>query len=109
MQQNQPLAIAKRHIKATEKLTRILIGPGAFKLPPDIHGLTLYMAFKNKDGHMGPRKFWKDYLPKLGDIELDMKHKHSSDICQEFVEKTKAVAVGKEEISEWMEKSHLKG
>lgn len=56
MQQNQPLAIAKRHIKATEKLTRILIGPGAFKLPPDIHGLTLYMAFKNKDGHMGPRQ-----------------------------------------------------
>ncbi|EMR08891.1 hypothetical protein PNEG_02674 [Pneumocystis murina B123] len=129
--------MAKRHTKAAEKLARILMGPGAFKLPSDIHGLTLFMAFKNKDGHMGPRKFWKDYLPsiqfhnpylhiqvcrshkekeaklkihqKSGDIELDMKHKHALDICREFIEKTKAVAVGKEEMNEFIEKSNLKG
>ncbi|KTW28522.1 hypothetical protein T552_01781 [Pneumocystis carinii B80] len=143
--------MAKRHTKAAEKIARILSGPGAFKLPSDIHGLTLFMAFKNKDGHMGPRqvvfilfsilinnrKFWKDYLPsvqfhnpylhiqvcrsheekdaklkihqKLGDMEIDMKHKDASEICREFVEKTRAVEVGKEEIKEIMENSKMKG
>ncbi|KAI1461103.1 CI-B8 domain-containing protein [Annulohypoxylon moriforme] len=48
-----------------EKLLAIRHGPGAAILPPEITRIHLDFAKKWNNGHMGPRKFWKDCLPRL--------------------------------------------
>lgn len=112
----------KRHIKTANKLAQIRNGLGAAKIPRNITKLTLLMAFKNKNGQMGCRKFWRQHLPSIqfhnphlqievrrsheetraimqidqtsGDpIFLDMQYKQASDICQELFQKIHAVPV----------------
>ncbi|MCJ1314554.1 hypothetical protein MMC25_008236 [Agyrium rufum] len=52
-------------IAQVENLLHIRLGPGAARLPPDIKRINLAFAFKNKDGHMGARQFWRHCLPRL--------------------------------------------
>lgn len=40
-------------------------GPGAAILPPNVVRLHLEFAHRMGDGHMGPRKFWQENLPRL--------------------------------------------
>ncbi|KAI1780506.1 CI-B8 domain-containing protein [Hypoxylon cercidicola] len=40
-------------------------GPGAAILPPEITRIHMDFAMKWNDGHFGPRKFWKNCLPRL--------------------------------------------
>ncbi|KAK9468148.1 hypothetical protein V1512DRAFT_258862 [Lipomyces arxii] len=46
-------------------LTRLSVGQGAVRLPYNATSLTLKFKTLNKYGHMGARKFWKEYLPKI--------------------------------------------
>ncbi|CCE63421.1 hypothetical protein TPHA_0E03310 [Tetrapisispora phaffii CBS 4417] len=46
-------------ISLTTKPTQILINPDKY------HGLKLTFQFQNHNGHMGARKFWREYLPTL--------------------------------------------
>ncbi|KAL7275570.1 hypothetical protein RUND412_001496 [Rhizina undulata] len=89
-------------------------------MPPEVKRVALDFAFKNKDGHMGARKFWKKYMPRLkyhnpevqmdvmrrreegspatmtiefdGDRKevVDIQNKHENDICKAVFELTKA-------------------
>ncbi|TKA69293.1 hypothetical protein B0A49_03114 [Cryomyces minteri] len=47
------------------QLLAIRIGPGAAVLPKDVKRIHMQFAPKLNDGHMGPRKFWQHYLPRL--------------------------------------------
>ncbi|KAK5997055.1 hypothetical protein PT974_02406 [Cladobotryum mycophilum] len=47
------------------KLVTIQCGPGAAVLPPEVSRIHLDFAITLKGGHMGARKFWKEYLPRL--------------------------------------------
>ncbi|MCJ1325875.1 hypothetical protein MMC10_002538 [Thelotrema lepadinum] len=46
-------------------LLNIRLGPGAAVLPKDVKRLHLEFAQKSRDGHLGSRKFWRDFLPRL--------------------------------------------
>jgi len=59
------VSIIRRMRKLKAKLLAIRLGPGAAVLPKDIKRLHLDFAFKLNDGHLGPRKFWRNYLPRL--------------------------------------------
>ncbi|KAI2473386.1 CI-B8 domain-containing protein [Annulohypoxylon bovei var. microspora] len=48
-----------------QEMLAIRHGPGAAILPPEITRIHLDFARKWNNGHMGPRKFWKDCLPRL--------------------------------------------
>ncbi|KZF19978.1 50S ribosomal protein-like protein Mrp49 [Xylona heveae TC161] len=55
-------------VKRMRKLRALLgirLGPGAAELPPDVKRIHLDFATKFNDGHLGPRKFWRHYLPRL--------------------------------------------
>jgi len=47
------------------KLLSLRHGPGAAILPPEITRIHMDFASKWNDGHMGPRKFWRDAMPRL--------------------------------------------
>ena len=47
------------------QLLDIRLGPGAAILPKDVKRIHMDFASKINDGHFGPRKFWKIYLPRL--------------------------------------------
>ncbi|KAF8420101.1 hypothetical protein EV426DRAFT_675887 [Tirmania nivea] len=47
------------------KLASLRHGPAAAILPPSVEKLSLNFAIRNKGGHMGTRKFWRLYLPRL--------------------------------------------
>ncbi|PQE21018.1 50S ribosomal Mrp49 protein [Rutstroemia sp. NJR-2017a WRK4] len=46
-------------------LLNIRLGPGAAILPPEVTRIHMDFAFKMNDGHFGPRKFWRNCLPRL--------------------------------------------
>ncbi|TFB05249.1 hypothetical protein CCMA1212_002959 [Trichoderma ghanense] len=46
-------------------LINIKCGPGAAVLPADVTRIHMDFAIHLKGGHMGARKFWKEYLPRL--------------------------------------------
>ncbi|KAH0544847.1 hypothetical protein FGG08_001076 [Glutinoglossum americanum] len=46
-------------------LLGIRIGPGAAILPKDVKRIHMEFAVKQNDGHLGPRKFWREHLPRL--------------------------------------------
>ncbi|KAI9813329.1 MAG: hypothetical protein M1832_006344 [Thelocarpon impressellum] len=56
--------IAKRMAKL-RTLLGIRLGPGAAVLPREVVRIHLDFAAKFNDGHLGPRKFWRDMLPRL--------------------------------------------
>ncbi|RPB28021.1 hypothetical protein L211DRAFT_846004 [Terfezia boudieri ATCC MYA-4762] len=47
------------------KLATLRHGPGAAILPPNVQKLSLNFPYRNKGGHMGTRKFWQLYLPRI--------------------------------------------
>ncbi|KAJ3566043.1 hypothetical protein NPX13_g7277 [Xylaria arbuscula] len=40
-------------------------GPGAAILPPEVTKIHMDFAMKWNDGHFGPRRFWRECLPRL--------------------------------------------
>ncbi|PTB79240.1 hypothetical protein M440DRAFT_1389275 [Trichoderma longibrachiatum ATCC 18648] len=48
-----------------KRLISIKCGPGAAVLPADVTRIHMDFAIHLKGGHMGARKFWKEYLPRL--------------------------------------------
>ncbi|KAI1210605.1 CI-B8 domain-containing protein [Annulohypoxylon truncatum] len=48
-----------------QELLAIRHGPGAAILPPEITRIHLDFAKRWNNGHFGPRKFWRDCLPRL--------------------------------------------
>ncbi|KAI9775809.1 MAG: hypothetical protein M1839_000860 [Geoglossum umbratile] len=63
------VSIIRRMYKLRERvkfpLLAIRIGPGAAILPKDVKRIHMEFAVKQNDGHLGPRKFWREYLPRL--------------------------------------------
>ena len=47
------------------QLLAIRLGPGAAILPKDVKRIHLNFASKLYEGHYGPRKFWRNQLPRL--------------------------------------------
>ncbi|KAL7923004.1 mitochondrial ribosomal protein L51 [Trichoderma austrokoningii] len=47
------------------KLINIKCGPGAAILPSEVTRIHMDFAISLKGGHMGARKFWQEYLPRL--------------------------------------------
>ncbi|KAI5818163.1 CI-B8 domain-containing protein, partial [Pyronema omphalodes] len=102
------------------RLALVRNGVGAAILPKDVSKLVLTYSFKGNDGHLGPRKFWRQYLPRLkfhnpdvpmeviqkkdvggpatlviefkGDRKetIDVQHRHESDIIKEVLQITNA-------------------
>ncbi|KAI9834891.1 MAG: hypothetical protein M1819_002799 [Sarea resinae] len=58
------VSILKRARKL-KSLLAIRLGPGAAVLPPDVKRIHMDFAARINDGHFGPRKFWRLYLPRL--------------------------------------------
>ncbi|GAB1313021.1 Ribosomal protein/NADH dehydrogenase domain-containing protein [Madurella fahalii] len=54
-----------RRMNKLSELVNIRVGPGAAILPKDVTRIHLEFAHKLNDGHMGPRKFWREALPRL--------------------------------------------
>ncbi|KAL7795230.1 mitochondrial ribosomal protein L51 [Trichoderma ceciliae] len=48
-----------------KKLINIRCGPGAAVLPQEVTRIHMDFAIRLKGGHMGAKKFWKEYLPRL--------------------------------------------
>ncbi|KAI9734705.1 MAG: hypothetical protein M1818_006692 [Claussenomyces sp. TS43310] len=58
------VSVLKR-MRALKALLNIKLGPGAAILPPEVTRIHLDFAVKINDGHAGPRKFWRNCLPRL--------------------------------------------
>ncbi|KAF2663523.1 hypothetical protein BT63DRAFT_461250 [Microthyrium microscopicum] len=58
------VALAKRVKRLTELMT-IRIGPGAAVLPQYVTRIHMQFALQALGGHKGPRKFWREMLPRL--------------------------------------------
>ncbi|KAH7356861.1 50S ribosomal protein-like protein Mrp49 [Rhexocercosporidium sp. MPI-PUGE-AT-0058] len=58
------VAIIKR-MRKLRALLAIRIGPGAAVLPPEVTRIHMDFARDLEDGHYGPRKFWRNCLPRL--------------------------------------------
>ncbi|KAG0636860.1 hypothetical protein HOY80DRAFT_317314 [Tuber brumale] len=112
-----------RMFRLRSRLALTRAGTGAAILPPEVCKLGLTLAMKNTGGHMGPRKFWHNYLPRLkyhnpnvdmqvhrdrksgGDATLviefdggktetiDVKDKHENEIVRAVIDLTKAKPV----------------
>ncbi|KAK4121775.1 hypothetical protein N657DRAFT_673048 [Parathielavia appendiculata] len=59
------VGVIRRMNKLNAQLVRIRNGPGAAVLPQDVTRIHMEFAHKFNNGHMGPRKFWQDALPRL--------------------------------------------
>ncbi|AEO71639.1 b9124158-759d-4bed-ba1a-1b9ce1a4c226 [Thermothielavioides terrestris] len=54
-----------RRMNKLNALVKIRTGPGAAVLPRDVTRIHMEFAHKINGGHMGPRKFWREALPRL--------------------------------------------
>ncbi|RDW82255.1 hypothetical protein BP6252_03367 [Coleophoma cylindrospora] len=54
-----------RRMRNLRTLLAIRLGPGAAVFPPEVNRIHMDFAAKPSDGHMGPRKFFKQCLPRL--------------------------------------------
>ncbi|KAK4228960.1 CI-B8 domain-containing protein [Podospora fimiseda] len=59
------VGVIRRMNKLSEKLLTVKHGPGAAVLPTEVARIHLEFAHKLNDGHMGPRKFWRQNLRRL--------------------------------------------
>ncbi|TEA19557.1 hypothetical protein C8034_v009411 [Colletotrichum sidae] len=50
---------------ALRAIFSLRFGPGAAVLPPNVTRIHMEFAKTMNDGHMGPRRFWRDILPRL--------------------------------------------
>lgn len=57
--------LVQRMRRLKTRLLDIRIGPGAAILPPDVKRIHLSFAYKFNDGHLGSRRVWRYYLPRL--------------------------------------------
>ncbi|CAF9929714.1 MAG: hypothetical protein GOMPHAMPRED_005459 [Gomphillus americanus] len=106
-----------------QQLLQIRFGPGAAILPKEIKRIHLDFAYNWNNGHLGPRRFWRQCLPRLKyhnpmvsmtvqrttdqdskpvmtiyfdgatTKTIDMRMKTDTDILQEFMESTNATEV----------------
>ncbi|KAG7146189.1 hypothetical protein HYQ46_005020 [Verticillium longisporum] len=56
---------ASRWHKLRAQMLRIRHGPGAAVIPPTVTRIHVEFAKTYNNGHMGPRRFWRDMLPRL--------------------------------------------
>ncbi|KID95745.1 Ribosomal protein/NADH dehydrogenase domain protein, partial [Metarhizium majus ARSEF 297] len=49
----------------SQQLINLRCGPGAAILPPEVTRIHMDFATSMSNGHMGARKFWRQYLPRL--------------------------------------------
>ncbi|KAK9496157.1 hypothetical protein V1508DRAFT_407828 [Lipomyces doorenjongii] len=54
-----------RFPRQVDFLASLSIGKGALRLPNNVEKMTLTFKKLNSYGHMGARKFWRLYLPKI--------------------------------------------
>ncbi|KAF8863563.1 hypothetical protein BDZ45DRAFT_103833 [Acephala macrosclerotiorum] len=54
-----------RRMRKLKALLAIRLGPGAAILPPEVTRIHMDFARAVEDGHWGPRKFWRNCLPRL--------------------------------------------
>ncbi|RPA87002.1 hypothetical protein BJ508DRAFT_410588 [Ascobolus immersus RN42] len=70
------VSVIQRVKKLRLRLAYLRVSPGAVTLPSTIKKISLEFARRNAGGHMGPRKFWRDYLPGIKfynpDVELSV-------------------------------------
>ncbi|KAK0639336.1 CI-B8 domain-containing protein [Cercophora newfieldiana] len=59
------VGVLRRMHALREKILWIRHGPGAAVLPPNVTRIHLEFAKRINGGHMGPRKFWQENLPRL--------------------------------------------
>ncbi|KAI4125455.1 MAG: hypothetical protein LQ338_004237 [Usnochroma carphineum] len=52
-------------VRKLKALYSVRLGPGAAIFPGAVTRIHLDFAFKNNNGHYGPRKVWRNYLPRL--------------------------------------------
>ncbi|KAJ0167655.1 hypothetical protein CTA2_1314 [Colletotrichum tanaceti] len=50
---------------ALRVILQIRFGPGAATLPPDVTRIHMEFAKRAEAGHVGPKKFWREMLPRL--------------------------------------------
>ncbi|KAI9712857.1 MAG: hypothetical protein M1820_001479 [Bogoriella megaspora] len=58
------VSVLKR-MRRLRTLLAVRLGPGAAVLPQDVKRIHMSFAYKINEGHMGPRKFWRQCLPRL--------------------------------------------
>ncbi|KAF2651950.1 hypothetical protein K491DRAFT_696012 [Lophiostoma macrostomum CBS 122681] len=58
------VALIKR-MRNLRELLWVRIGPGALLLPKEVTKLGLEFSKNKVGGHMGPRKFWREMLPRI--------------------------------------------
>jgi large subunit ribosomal protein MRP49 len=123
MFKNLPKARLSRHF---DRLNLISSGPGSLSVPQEVKSVELVFNLYTGKGHVGPKKFWRENLPRIqfynpdlpiqvvrvktaleeqGKVpallkvnfqdgsskDVDVKHKHSEEILQEFIKLTNAV------------------
>ncbi|KAI0884732.1 CI-B8 domain-containing protein [Annulohypoxylon maeteangense] len=54
-----------KRMNILQQLLSLRQGPGAAILPPEITRIHLHFAKRWNNGHMGPRRFWRECLPRL--------------------------------------------
>ncbi|KAK3683594.1 CI-B8 domain-containing protein [Podospora appendiculata] len=59
------VGVVKRMNVLRSKILNIRLGPGAAVLPQDVTRIHMEFAKNIEEGHMGPRKFFKENLPRL--------------------------------------------
>ncbi|AEO61863.1 hypothetical protein MYCTH_2312533 [Thermothelomyces thermophilus ATCC 42464] len=59
------VGVIRRLNQLTAQLVRLRNGPGAAVLPKDVTRIHMEFAHKINGGHMGPRKFFREALPRL--------------------------------------------
>jgi len=73
------VSIIKRMVVLRGKLATLRHGLGAAILPPNVQKISLDFPMRNKGGHMGPRKLWRSYLPRMKyynpNLEVEVKRK----------------------------------
>lgn len=47
------------------RLNAISQGPAALIMPDSVAAISLSFKYQNSNGHMGPRKFWRQLLPSI--------------------------------------------
>lgn len=64
-----------RAVIQAKRLLDIRSGPGSLTLPPEYTSLILSFSSRNANGHMGPRKFAQQNIPRLSfhNPQLDIK------------------------------------
>ncbi|KAA8905374.1 hypothetical protein FN846DRAFT_951117 [Sphaerosporella brunnea] len=119
------------------RLALVRNGLGAAVMPPEVKRLALTYSAKFNDGHMGPRKFWRVFLPRLKyhnpDVQMDVtrrstiggpatleiefasdkkavidcQHKHENEIVKALIDLTRAKQIPINERDSVLANEHL--